>query len=184
VRIIALPDLRTASGARIPASSLSYTWKVGDRLLTEESGLGRSVLTATAPPRYRDAQVMVTVSTPDESIMARAVTTITPSTPSMFVYRDDPLLGPDFAHAIISAFTMKDTEETFRAVPYFFSVSPSLAWTLNGTAAGADPDVTVRTTGKESGTAALTIMATGNTDTVDSSFSVNFGAKTTGVFGL
>lgn len=186
IRIVALPDLRTSKGARIPASSLSYTWKVGDRLLTEQSGIGRSVLIANAPVRYRDASVSVVVSTSDESVVANAVTTVTPTGPLAYAYRDDPLLGPDFANAILAPFTMSDEEETFRAVAYHFAGAPTYTWTLNGASASSERDITVRTSKGSSGNAALAVEAVGQgTEVANTSFTVNFSAaKSIGIFGL
>ncbi len=187
VRLIALPDLRTAAGTPIPASRLVYTWKNGDRLLESDSGLGKSVLTATAPVQFRDSTITVTVSTPDSSIVAQAVALISPVDPIARIYQDDPLLGPLFNYALPSSISMTDTEDTFRAVPYYFSGTPSLSWSVNDVQSQAGQDITVRSSGTGSGTA-LVSFAAKQSDTnqlANTSLTVQFGGKKSlGIFGL
>lgn len=189
VRLVAMPDFRTASGARLDPAQLVYTWKAGDRLLTAESGVGKSTLLAQAPVRYRDTKVSVRVSTADGSIASESETTISPIDPALAIYRMDPLLGPDFANAITGSYAMSDDEASFRAVPYFFASAPTLFWSMNASPAGTKPDVTVRTTGSQSGSATLSVEAGGNgleLTRARSSFSVFFNASddSSGFFGL
>ncbi len=187
VRIIAIPDLRSAPTARIPASALVYTWKVGDRILTAESGIGRSVLIATAPMRYRDAQISVTVSNADSTIIAQSATTVSPVDPVARIYHNDALMGPDFDHAISGTYAMTAQEDAFRAVGYFFGKNPSLAWTVSGQSASNDQDVTVRTTGTGKGNAILALTAS-QSDThqnISMQIPIAFGAnKTFNIFGF
>lgn len=186
VRIIALADMRTASGAKIPDADLSYTWKVGNKVLTSDSGIGKSVLNATAPVRYRDAQVSVTVSTKDGTQTGNASVVVSPTTPIVRVYKHDSLGGTDFTKALFGTFTLASSEETFEVVPYFFGDVPSYEWLLNGNMSGTDRLVTVRTTGTQSGTAQLTASAkiakTG--EQAQSRFTVQFGNGSTNIFGF
>ena len=187
LHLVAIPDLRTSTGKAISPSSLVYTWSLGDQVLDSDSGIGKSVLNATAPQRYRDANVSVTVASQDGSVIAKASTTISPVDPLTRIYRDDPLLGPLFDIALTDSFTMTDTEDTFFGVPYYFSSTPTLNWVVNGTDSGADPDITVRSTGNGSGTAVIGFTAndSGSTQTANSTVSVTFGQKSTlGFFGL
>ncbi len=187
VRLIAIPDLRSTPGTRLSANSLTYTWKVGDRILTTSSGVGRSTLTATAPVQYRDALVNVVVTNPDQSIVAEASMLLSPVNPIVRIYADDPLLGPLFNKALSGAYTMTDTETTFRAVPYFFSAAQAFAWKVNGAPNGTDADITVRSTGDGAGTATLGITTSNatNRQSATSQLSVGFGAaKKLGIFGL
>lgn len=187
VRLIAIPDLRTSSGKAIDPTTLVYTWSLGDQVLDSDSGIGKSVLDATAPQQYRDADVSVTAATQDGSIIAQAETTISPISPITRIYEDDPLLGPLYDNALPSSYTMPDTEDTFLGVPYYFSTTPTLDWTMNGTDSGSNPDITVRSTGSGAGTAVLNFTAndTSSTESANSTMSVLFGQKTsTGLFGL
>jgi ribosomal protein L31 len=187
VRLIAVPDLRTSGGSPIPSTNLVYTWKNGDQVLESQSGIGKSVLTVTAPVRYRDATISVTVATQDSSIVANAAMTVTPSDPLIRIYQNDPLLGPLFNSALGRAVTMGDSEDTFRAVPYFFSEVPAIEWDVNGTPSESSKDITVRPTGNGAGTAELTVTATqqDTSQSANSALTVLFGgAKSLGIFGL
>jgi hypothetical protein len=187
VRLVALADLRTAPGTRLPASSLVYTWRLGSQILTDSSGIGRSTLTATAPVRYRNADVSVTVTTPDQSLVGEARTIVSATDPVARIYRNDPLLGPNFDAALSGRYPMPDTETTFRAVGYFFAVPPTFAWTVNSATSGTDKDITVRATGNGQGTAALSVTATeaASRRNAESRVTVDFGsARGFGFFGL
>lgn len=187
VRIVAVPDLRTSAGARIAPQNLTYTWRLANRILTEESGIGRSVLVATAPIRYRDADVSVTVTNSDESVVGYARVTVAPASPVVYAYRSDPLLGVDFSTAITDAFTMMGEEESFRAIGYHFARTPAFSWTLNGDEAGTSQDLTVRTTSTTSGNARVELNAedVAAGQGARASFTVNFGARRSGnIFGF
>ena len=187
VRLIAIPDLRTSSGHALAPASLEYTWSLGDQVLDSDSGIGKSVLDATAPQQYRDADISVTVTSPDGSIVAQANTTISPITPMTRIYEEDPLLGPLFDNALTDSFAMTDAEDTFLGVPYYFSNTPSLDWTVNGSDSGADPDITLRSTGSGSGTATISFSANdlNTSQSANSTVSVEFGQQnSTGLFGL
>lgn len=187
VRLIALPDFQSAPGVRIPPQNLSYSWKFGDRILEAQSGLGKNVLSAIAPVRYRDALITLTVTTQDKALVAQSSVMVTPIDPFIRVYQNDPLTGIDLATALSKTFAMTADEHTFRAVPYFYSGSPKVAWTLNGTDSDQDPDLTVRTTGATKGTAVLGAHAsdTNVINNAETRFTIEFGAaRSTGIFGL
>lgn len=187
VRLVALADLRTAPGTRLSPANLVYTWKLGNRILTDSSGIGRSTLTATAPIRYRNADISVTVTSPDNTLVGEARTTVSAVDPVARIYQNDPLLGPNFDVALANRFTMPDTEATFRAVGYFFSVPPSYSWRVNNSSGGGDKDITVRATGNGQGTANLLVTASEPSSPRNAlgSFSVVFGERSGfGFFGL
>jgi hypothetical protein len=186
VRLIAIPDLVSASGKELDPSTLEYTWKSGDDVLDSDSGIGQSVLNATAPQRYRDTDVSVTVSDPNGPLIAQAQTTISPVDPITRIYESDPLLGPLFDTALSDSFTMNDTEDTFHGVPYYFSNPPSLTWLVNGDTSGTDEDLTVRSTGNGTGSAVINFAASDDSiqASANSSVSVQFGQASTGFLGL
>lgn len=184
LRIVALADLRTPSGARVSNENISYTWRVGDKLLESESGFGRNVLQATAPPRYRDAKISVTAETKDRGVNAFAQTTVSPVDPVMRLYRKDALGGTDFSSALFETLTARNKEETITAVPYFFATAPSLSWSLNGTKSGSANDITVRSSGT-SGTARLEASAETEEASVSADIALLFGGGTSNnIFGF
>ena len=184
VRLIAIADLRSSSGQAISPSNLVYTWSLGAQVLDGDSGIGRSVLDAAAPERYRDADVSVVVSSQDGSLVAKAETTISPVDPITRVYEEDPLLGPLFDTALSNTFKMSSAEDTFLGVPYYFSNTPTLSWSVNGTDSGTQSDITVRSTGNGSGTATVAFSAndTSSSLTANSTVSVQFGQQSSGGF--
>lgn len=188
MRIIATPDFRLSNGSIVDPATLAYTWKSGDQILQNASGLGKSVLIADAPTRYRDTTVAVTVSMPDGSIAAQAAVDVSPIDPYIVLYRDGPLLGPDFDTAITGTYTMPGDEDTFRAVPYFFPSMPTFAWTVDGKQNGTEPVITVRTAGSAAGTSAISVDAnqSGTYQSASASFSVSYGQNghPTNIFGL
>lgn len=188
IRLIAVPDLRSAPNTRFPSASLVYTWRFGDQVLQSASGIGRSILVATAPVRYRDALITVTVTTPDSSIVAQAAAQVAPVDPIARIYQNDPLLGPNFDRALTSRFAMSDTEATLRAVGYFFGTNPTFAWEVGTSAGGADKDITVRSTGSGGGTAMITLTArdSARQQSAQTRVPIEFGGKGggLGIFGL
>lgn len=187
VTLIALPDFQSASGTKIPPASLVYTWKFGDKILESQSGIGKNILRATAPVRYRDARITVTVTTQDKTMVAQGVTSVNPVDPFIRVYKNDPLGGVDFAHILSGTFAMLGDEQTFRAVPYYYAAFPKIAWTLNSADSDQDPDLTVRTTGAAKGTAVIGARARDSKviNNTETRFTLLFGqARSTGIFGL
>ena len=159
VRLVAVPDMRTSANTVIDPSKLVYTWKLGERVLTDASGIGRSTLVATAPVKYRDATISVLVTNQDSSIVAQATAEISPRDPIVRIYPFDPLLGPNYDLALTNDYTLNATEGTLRAIPYFFSSPPAIEWVVGGVAQGAQRDITVRATGSGSGATALEVKA-------------------------
>jgi len=187
VRLVALADLRTAPGTRISNANLVYTWRLGNRILTDSSGIGKSTLIATAPVRYRNADISVTVTSPDNSLVGEARTLVSAADPVARIYRNDPLLGPNFDVALSDRFSMPDTEATFRAIGYFFSVPPTFSWTVNKATSGTDKDITVRATGNGQGTARLGLTTTESEArrSANAGVTIDFGKSTGfGFFGL
>ena len=185
-RLVALADLRSSPGTRIDPATLIYTWKFGDKILQEQSGIGKSVLTVTAPVRYRDAQITLTVTSPSNAVVAQAATIVSAGDQMLRVYRTDPLLGTLFEHALQGTYALPGTEESFTVVPYFFASAPILAWTVNGEASGGSKDITVRSTGSGAGSATLGISAKNVASHQNASgvLTVLFGSNRQSIFGF
>lgn len=185
VRLVAIADMRTSGGTRISEAQLSYTWRLGEQILTSQSGLGKSVLEAVAPVRYRDAQVSVTVATQDGSQSAYASVYVSPVTPLVRIYRSDPLAGTNYFSALSDLYALLGSEDTFVAVPYFFKESPLLSWTLNGVQSSTESNITVRTTGTSAGTALLGVTASNaNLESAQTRLTVQFGSSSKNIFGF
>lgn len=184
LRLVALADLRTSSGVRVANADTVYTWRLGSQILQSDSGLGKNVITATAPVRYRDAQISVTAATRDESVVAHASYSISPVDPVVRVYRSDPLSGIDFTRALTTSFTLPEDEDAFRVVSYYFANPPSIEWTLNGDVSGSRDILTVRSSGG-AGSAILGVSAEDENAQADTTLTLRFGEQRRGgLFGL
>ena len=187
VKLVALADLRSGAGARLSPSSLSYTWRLGTKILESDSGLGKTTLIAIAPQRYRDALVSVTVTSSDGAVVGQEAMLLQPIDPIVRIYHTDPLLGVDFSHALSSTYTLRGSEESFRGVPYFFAATPTLAWAVGGQGSGSSNEVTVRTNGNGAGKSTLSLSARleAARASVTNTISLSFGdTSTTNIFGF
>ncbi|MBU1754761.1 hypothetical protein KKH81_00550, partial [Patescibacteria group bacterium] len=187
LRLVAVPDLRNAAGVALDPKTLVYTWRLGNKVLQTDSGIGRNILTATAPVRYRDAPITVTVTNQDQTLVAEASTLVSPVDPVVRIYRNDPLLGPDYANALLGSANLQGTEDAFRMVPYFFSSLPAITWAVNGTVNETSNVITLRSTGGGAGTAQVTASAQNSAtfQSANASLSVRFGeTRGLGIFGL
>jgi ribosomal protein L31 len=186
LRLIAVPDLRTSAGVPIASSNLVYTWKNGEQILQSTSGIGKSVLTGTAPVRYRDTVITVTVSSQDGSVVGRASALISPRDPIVRIYENDPLLGPRFENALVSSAGLSEDEGTYRAVPYYFTSAPAITWEVNGNASQAGQDITVRPAGNGRGSAVLNVSASSGSigQSASEALTLTFGRNSTGLFGF
>lgn len=185
VRLVAIADLRTNAG-RIDPAKLIYNWKLDDQQLTAQSGVGASVLTVQAPEMYRDATIYVTVSSADGSVIGQDLYTLSPVQPSVRLYVNDPLQGPLYDNALGNSYAMTDAEESFVAVPYDFSSTPAIAWTIGGQPSSQGPFVTVRTNGNGSGNATIAAQANGSAlERAGAESEVSFkGTQSGGIFSL
>lgn len=187
MRLVAVSDLRSLAGRQYAPDELSYEWKQDTRVLEDQSGVGRNVLGIAAPNLYRYDTYSVTVSTADNALVAQSSVTLTPELPKALVYEQDPLLGTRYERALSGTFNLPNTEDTFVAVPYFFTKTPAFAWTVNGNASQTTPSITVRATGNGRGTATLFVTAKGASvfERADAGFVVGFNASPAGgLFGL
>lgn len=177
LRIIAMPELQTAAGTPLAPQNLVYTWRLGNQVLQSASGIGKNVLTATAPVRYRDAVVSVTVATQDQSVVAQSSALISPVDPVVRIYRSDPLLGIDFANAVSDSVVLRGSEDSFRVVPFFFSGLPSISWSVNDVVNETANTITLRSTGSGGGSALLGVRAqlSSNFQIAEDSVTVRFG---------
>lgn len=187
-RIVAIPDFRSPSGTLINPSTLSYSWYAGDRLLKEESGLGRSTLLIEGPQRYRPTDVSVIVTSREQPYVTSAQVRLDPVDPFVRVYPNDPLIGPWFSRALPESYDMQKEEETFLAAPYFFTATPQFTWRVGGTEQGSLDTITVRTEGSGKGTSELSLRAVGSNVFSLATFSsmISFGAErpARALFGL
>jgi hypothetical protein len=158
VRVVAMANLRSASGKSLDPSALSYAWTIDDTQIANSSGIGKDAIIVAAPLQYRARDVSVVVTSQDGSLVGGDALTLTPVDATLRVYENDPLLGIRYDHAISDSFTIPGAETTFFAAPFSLPTTqgvPLVQWFLNGSAAQTGNSITVRPTGSGQGSASL-----------------------------
>jgi hypothetical protein len=189
VRVVAMADLRDASGKTYNPSSDSYTWVVDDTRIANSSGIGKSSIIVASPLQYRSRSVSVAVTNSAGSLVGGASLSLSAEQPSLRVYEYDPLLGLRYDHSLSGGYNIGATEATLYAAPFSMSTTggrPSIEWFLNGTSVQTGNIITLRPTGSGQGTASLSLTSTsGNSTSATMNLSIIFGAKpSANFFGL
>lgn len=181
VRVVAMANLRDARGKVLDPAALSYSWTVDNTQIANSSGIGRQALLVASPLQYRARSVSVIVSSQDGNLVGGADLSLAPESPTVLVYRNDPLLGIRFDRALSGSYDINSAETTLYAAPFSFpttSRKPSLEWFLNGASAQTGNAITLRPTGKGEGSASLSLMAsTGDTTKAMAELSLSFGSS-------
>lgn len=151
LKIIAIPHLAGPNGTELDPRTLTYKWKVNDKVILDQSGYGKQTL-SIQESIPRSLEIRVEVGTPNGTQKAEDSVTLTPGDPSISFYEDDPLYGVLYNKNLGSKVTLTNQEITIRAVPYNFSSlgdSPlSFVWSINNFERkdlSTDQSITLRT---------------------------------------
>jgi len=189
VRVVAMANLQDAKGKIINPTALSYSWTVDGTQIASASGIGKQAIIVASPLQYRARNVSVAVMSQDGGLVGGASLSLNPLEPSVFIYRNDPLLGILFDHTL-STHTITNSEDTLYAAPFSLPTTggaPFIQWFLNGDAAQTGNSITLRPTGKGQGNASLSVVASaGESTRATKNLPLSFGAATggLGLFGL
>ena len=190
VRVVTIANLRGAKGQIIDSSALSYAWTVDDTQIANASGIGKQAITVASPLQYRSRSVSVAITSQDGSLVGGASLSLTALDPSVRLYKNDPLLGILYDHALSGSYAISAAEDSLYAAPFSLpttSGAPLLQWFLNGEVAQTGNAITLRPTGKGQGSASLSLIASaGETARATENLSLSFGAEKggLGLFGL
>lgn len=189
VRIVAIADLRDVQGKRIDPTTCSYAWTVDGTRDTNASGIGKDAVIVASPLQYRTRMVSVVVMSPDGNLIGSDSISLSPSEPSVQIYKNDPLLGILYDHALLNNYTITGSESTLYAAPFSFPITsgtPILQWFLNGENSQTGNSITLRPTGSGQGNASLSLVAsTGSYITATTNLLLSFGtAANSNFFGL
>ncbi len=188
-RMVAVANLRDGNGRTLDPGTLSYTWTVNGTQIASASGIGKDAIIVASPLQYRESTVSVAVENPSGSITGGASSSLTAEEPVVRIYKNDPLLGILYDHALADSYAITGTEASLYAAPFSFPTSaaaPALEWFLNGAAAQTGNSITLRPTGSGGGSASLSLVASsGDFIKATANLSLSFGAQTGGnLFGL
>ncbi len=185
IRLVAIPNIQT-NGTN--PSVLSYVWKSNGQTLAA-SGIGNDSVLVNAPLPYRKEVFSVLVKNQRGTRAAQREITLMAGTPTVYIYKDNPLTGINYTHTLSSIKSIGSVESTFAAVPYGFSTKngdPNITWFLNGTNVQTGNLLTVRPKGIGSGNTILSVLAQNNTtyESAKTQLSLLFGSNSGGSFGL
>jgi hypothetical protein len=138
LKVVALPELVTSAGYKIPAENLVYTWSVDGKVMQDSSGYGKSALFVEGNLIPRSMVVTAAVSAYNSDLTAEESVQIEPSEPEIILYEDSLLWGVRREEAFTSDMYLYAREVKLLAEPYFLSVhipestDVQYTWTLNG----------------------------------------------------
>ncbi len=189
VRVVAVANLRDARGKTLDPSTLSYAWTVDTTQIANSSGIGKMAIMVASPLQYRARSVSVAVTSQNGSLVGGASLSLTAKEPLVRIYRNDPLLGIRFNHALSGEYPIAGAETALYAAPFSLPTAvgaPLLQWFLDGSPAQTGNAITLRPTGSGQGNASLSLVASaGNSTTATANLSLSFGAKPGfNIFGL
>ena len=189
VLVTAIPALTKATGEKISAQNIIYSWKKDGSVEQSDSGLGKNTFIFTGTVPIRNATVEVTASSLDGTITATKQITVTNTSPKIIFYENNPVYGIMYNKAITNTVKMLTDEFSVVAVPYFFSVgyatTPDLdyVWTMNGQTVGnQDPknSFTTRTDKPGAGTTNIGVKISNNVrifQFTNADYSINFNKQ-------
>jgi hypothetical protein len=185
-RLVALPELVTETGARVPATELFYTWSRNGRKMPELSGYGKFAITLVNDTFIRPLSFGVTVSTLDKKIQADGIVTIPIAQTMILLIEDHPLLGMRLFAPLGSRFALAREEVTLVAEPFYYSIdtrtAPILeyAWKVGNTQPASRDTLVFRRTGTQPGETAVELRTTHKGQLMQTNrvpFTVSFGAR-------
>lgn len=189
VRVVAIANLRSASGKTVSPNALSYSWTVDGMQIANSSGIGKTAIIVASPLQYRARDVSVTVMSQDGILVGGASLSLSATDPFVRVYESDPLLGILFDRALSDTFSITDAEATLFAAPFSLPTNngtPLLQWFLNGAAVQTGNSITLRPSGSGRGNASLSLTASSGSYALASmNLSLIFGTTPSfNLFGL
>ncbi len=142
-------------------TKLAYRWSRNGTVQGDLSGVGKNTYTFSDDilSQGQDVKVEVlTVDRYDEPVLASQTVQVTPTSPQILVYENNPLYGFLFNKEVGGQYTLQASEVTFDTFPLFFGTknrndSLTYAWHTNTGATETSNSVTYRTPEGTTGTA-------------------------------
>ncbi len=133
IKFIALPNFSDRNGNPIPASDLVYKWRRDYEVLGNQSGYGKQYVIMPGNSTGDLVHVGVEVSTKDNSLVGEAYIIIDPTDPTVLLYKESPLYGVMYNHAIGESFNLTEKDTRIKAVPFSFSFGDKMDGNLRYT---------------------------------------------------
>lgn len=119
VKVAAIPNIKSGTGALKPASAFVYSWKQDGKNVPASSGYGKSSMSFAN--QILDKQNKIEVSLTDGTKTAGGSITVTPFTPEILFYEDLQLEGTSYQKALNLIEETNKQKITIVAEPYFLS---------------------------------------------------------------
>ncbi|MDP3763903.1 MAG: hypothetical protein Q8Q92_04700 [bacterium] len=178
INFVAIPQ-----GLGNPAS-LNYKWAKNGTVLGNINGIGINTLSFLDPILSKPQIIKVEIISADEKILASASITVTPTSPTLAIYENNPLYGFMFHKETSGVYELQEKEITFAAFPFFFSALNRIdstigyEWRANAGKAETKNSVTYRTPDNAVGSSEVQANASSKdkiTQSANKSFLIEFG---------
>lgn len=183
ITFTAIPHIPAANGREADPSTLIYRWKKDGVVLGSLSGVNKRSLVLSDTVLSEPVRVKIDILLePDTEPITGTAITVTPVTPELLVYEDNPLYGVLYNNAVGNLFILKGAEVTFSAFPLYAGVrgrndSAEVYTWITGSDTRKGGRVTYRIPDGASGFSEVTLKAV-NSRTIaqpgDKSFRVQF----------
>ena len=146
-------------------ANLRYKWTKNGTVLGNISGVGKNSLSFTDSVISRPQIIKVDIVSSQDKVLASASTLVTPMSPVLVVYENNPLYGFMFHRETSGTYPLKEREITFGAFPFFFSITSradnaaDYQWRTNVGNAETGNMVTYRTPDDSSGSSQIEVRA-------------------------
>lgn len=184
ITFFAVPHILNANGTTINPKTLIYKWIQNDTVLGDSSGAGKNSLTLNDTILSLPQAIEVDILTSSNTTVATQSINLTPISPSLLIYENNPLYGVLFNREAGDAFNALSKEFSFVALPLFFSAytknssNLSYEWEAGGSTSSTNSNVTYSIPGTGAGSAQVSVSANSSTFVTQSAsrnFLVQFG---------
>jgi len=128
IALLAIPHI---SGAGNPVN-LTYKWIKNGTVLGNINGVGKNTLAFTDSILSKPQTIKVEIlSSSPGTVLASASVTITPVSPMLAIYENNPLYGFMFHREISGTYELREQEVTLTAFPLFFSAASRMTDSLS-----------------------------------------------------
>ncbi|MGB8815883.1 MAG: hypothetical protein WCC74_01395 [Minisyncoccia bacterium] len=138
VKALAIPEIYI-DGTKIPDKSLTYTWMKNGVVDEDASGRGKNTFVFSGNGISDDTDIDVTVQDDNRKVTAEKIISISPTSPKILMYEDNPLYGIFFNKALTGVINIGSKEEMdIIAFPFYFDVKEpdssrlNMTWSVNG----------------------------------------------------
>lgn len=189
VKIVAFPQVFTATGEMIKAENLIYRWSKNGKAMPNSSGYGKNSLNVQANelPGYTNYSVEILSATGETKVTKTF--SLDTGNPKLIFYENKPLLGIQSQKGQGKLFELTESETALNVEPFFFNNSDlingaiSFNWTMNGkkiTSNSNGLSIILRQNSNQSGEATIGLEAVNTSNLFSSAnknLKINFGQK-------